>query len=299
MSFNCENSKESSDNELIKSTDLIIVNDSTKRKCSEQFFSLKRTKKEDEIKQKSAGRPSSSVRSYFEKINEKDSRCKIDKNCKPIKSACFTNEKNHLEKYHSDLYEKIKKEETKKVIDSKQQSISGFFDQKLTKYKPNDPRQIQLEKHFSFFFAATKYPFNLIYNQLFRNLIHCLNGRFNIPGLVKVNNYAIEFNCQMKDKIKKLLKEANFLTLSTDIWTSKNMEHSYLALNCHFYDKKLESNQTLLIALELLEEKHTGYVIKEAIEKIIKSYDINYSKILRLISDDGSNLVKSFKSLIY
>ena len=40
MSFNCENSKESSDNELNESTDLIIVKDSTKRKCSEQFFSL-------------------------------------------------------------------------------------------------------------------------------------------------------------------------------------------------------------------------------------------------------------------
>ena len=50
MSFNCENSKGSSHNELNVTTDLIIVKDSTKRKCSKQFFSLKRTKKEDEIK---------------------------------------------------------------------------------------------------------------------------------------------------------------------------------------------------------------------------------------------------------
>ena len=52
--------------------------------------------------------------------------------------------------------------------------------------------------------------------------------------LVKINYYAIGFKKQMIDYIKHLSR-ANFITLSTDIWTSKNIDNSFLALNSHFF----------------------------------------------------------------
>ena len=118
--------------------------------------------------------------------------------------------------------------------------------------------------------AATSYPFNLIYCEEFRDFIIFLNPKFNIPGLIKINNYANEFSEKMICEIETRLKEANFLTLSTDLWTTKNMKNSFLALNCHFYDKKLNSNQTVLLSLKLMNEKHSAENIKEAIKNIIE-----------------------------
>jgi hypothetical protein len=97
--------------------------------------------------------------------------------------------------------EETKLKSNKTSSNSKQQTLPDILNKKQ-KYNDFDQKQVNNEKALAYFFAASRYPYNMIDNDAFRNLLTQLDPKFNIPGLTKLTNHAIEF---MHEKIKDLL----------------------------------------------------------------------------------------------
>jgi predicted transposase YdaD len=87
---------------------------------------------------------------------------------------------------------------------------------KKQKYNDFDQKQVNNEKALAYFFAASRYPYNMINNDAFRNLLTQLDPKFNIPSLTKLTNHAIELENLMHEKIKDLLLNTSSVALTTD-----------------------------------------------------------------------------------
>ena len=75
----------------------------------------------------------------------------------------------------------------------------------------------------------------------------------------------------------------------------KGLTESYLAVNCYFYDEKQEKKNVLILALKLFPHPHYAENIKKCLQKVIQEYNIDYEKIFKTITYNGSNMVKAFK----
>ena len=286
----------------MSTTDQILINledevnpnedNSGKRKNYDENSSVKKSKT-------NVGRPQTSKKlyQYFDKKG-KDGVCLIE-NCKikTIATYCNSNLKKHLERHHQKEYQLIIEYEKSNQI-NKSSSNQIKIDQMLIqeKYKDNEFRQIKGEKLLSYLFNATKLEYDFINCKAFRMLINFLDPKLKIPGLIKIENIGLNLQEQMNEKIKNILKDCNFITLATDLWTTKNMRNSYLALTCHYFDNKNIKNENILLCLSLMNQKHSSENIKKEIEKVLEKFEINFSKVLRIITDNGSNLVKCFKT---
>jgi hypothetical protein len=292
-----------SDEEL--SDEVILVDENKKRKISEQNLNVKLLKTCDNTqneKQKLGRHSTSLIRKYF-KINEKlqIANCEIDNCNKIVKNACTTNLKSHAKTHHLKFLKVIENEETKlksnKISSNlKQQTFPNILN-KNQKYNHFEQKRVNNEKALAYFFAASRYPYNMIKNDVFRNLLTQLDLKFNIPGLTKLTNHAIKLENSMHEKIKDLLLNTSSVALTTDWWTTKNLINSYLCLTTHFYNENIKSFVNILLGLQVINENHLGENIKLYIEKILKTYNLPIKSITRIVTDNGSNMIKTLKVL--
>ncbi len=85
--------------------------------------------------------------------------------------------------------------------------------------------------------------------------------------------------------------------LTTDLWTTKNLFNSYPCLIANIYNENTKSFVNNLLGLEVINEKHSGENIKLCIEKILKTYNLRIKSITRIVTDNGSNIIKALKVL--
>ena len=279
--------------------DIILIESPNKRKNNEIDSVNKRIKNVHQ-----AGRPQeSAVWKYFQKVNVKDAKCLIEdcpQSKRLIKTENHANVKKHLKNYHEEIHEKVMEIDKRNIKEKNikdQTKITEMFQPKEL-YKPNEYRQIHGEKLLSYFLCSTKFPYYLLKITSFRNFINFLDAKFKIPGLIKVNNHSVDMEFQMISKIKSLVKDCEFLTCATDLWTTKNMSNSFMALTCNFYDKNSNKAFDILLGLELINEKHSSENIKKVIQKLYLKYEIENENVLRIITDNGSNMVKCFNTIL-
>lgn len=96
------------------------------------------------------------------------------------------------------------------------------------------------------------------------------------------------------NKVKRMLGEVEFLTLTTDMWTS-NQTESYLALTGHYISKDWQT-KSVLLACNRFVGPHTAIDIKNAVLQICQRWGIE-GKINAIVSDNAANVVKSVEGL--
>jgi hypothetical protein len=101
----------------------------------------------------------------------------------------------------------------------------------------------------------------------------------------------------MKLKIQQAMSTTKKIHLCANIWSKKRLTSSYLVLTAHFFsfiDQKLHHPA---LAVRRLDHPHTGEAISALAYTIIEEWGIQLSKLQFIITDDGSSMLKAFKSL--
>lgn len=142
------------------------------------------------------------------------------------------------------------------------------------------------------FVASTNSAFSIVENKDFIKLVEYVSQtKANIPTtktLMSDLNYKYE---QLKNRLKEIIANANFLCLTADVWTKRSK--SYLGVSIHFLDDQL-NRQSYLLALKRIYGRHTHAVLAEMLFKIQKEFNIKRSKVTHIITDGGSNFRKAF-----
>lgn len=286
--------------------DLSESNDSSEEdEQTDAFGKLMLSSQSSQEKRKYVGRKQEQeIHNYFEynkTLNK--STCKVT-NCKAeISGKKSSNLKTHLKAFHGKEYgnylqeeNKRKAKKSKSEASTSQAKITFFGSQlKTKKYDKNHPIVKGFMLRLVKLISTTSLPVSLVIKDVFRELIWYFDPKIPFPnqnGMVNEINKVYE---EGKKEIKNKIKNANKLILGSDIWSKKGLAESYLAINCYFYDENEKRKNVLVLALRLFPHPHSAENIKNLFQETIKEYEIEYEKIFKVITDNGSNMIKTFK----
>lgn len=131
-------------------------------------------------------------------------------------------------------------------------------------------------------------PLSIVENAGFLEYSKTLNPLYTVPSRnILRNNILSTKYVEEVAKLKSILHDVKYVSLTTDIWQSdSNM--SYLSLTCHFvHDMQLHSR--VLSVKEITSVHHTGKNIAADISAILTEWDLD-GKIVTIVSDNGANI---------
>ncbi|XP_030763197.1 zinc finger BED domain-containing protein 1-like [Sitophilus oryzae] len=136
-------------------------------------------------------------------------------------------------------------------------------------------------------------PFSIVSDRGFRKLLNELEPSYLIPSRPTFSKSLMPARYEEKsEKLKNLLKTADHVMVSTDSWTSINME-SYTAITAHFINSDWHSQGCLLSCFSY-SDRHTAENIAKELKRVTNEWDIS-EKIYAISTDNAANIVAATK----
>ncbi|KAF0749986.1 zinc finger BED domain-containing protein 1-like [Aphis craccivora] len=178
-----------------------------------------------------------------------------------------------------------------------EESSSKIIDKqtKMTQFTLNKTSKIKIDNALAYFIATSMTPYNVVEKEGFKLFVNALNPSYKLPSRKTVTESRIpNLYIETRNSVGKIIKRANYVSFTTDCWTSSSNK-PFIAMTCHFNTNfKLES--VCLGCIELSED-HTGENIADIIQILILDYEIPDWKICSITTDHGSNMLKAVENL--
>ncbi|KAK4391364.1 putative AC transposase [Sesamum angolense] len=172
---------------------------------------------------RSSKRKQSIVWEHFTKVRVNDSLHAKCNYCEKLLSGGSTYGTAHLKKHLKNAYPKFKLEH-----------IIGLSGSPRNEFKFD---LVKSRKDLAIACIMHKYPFNIGEHEYFEIFLSGLNPDFKLPCRNTIRSDVIEVYEEEKVKSYKLLDELRCkVSLTTDIWTSKQSHVAYCCLTVHFVD---------------------------------------------------------------
>ncbi|XP_055082535.1 E3 SUMO-protein ligase ZBED1-like isoform X2 [Periophthalmus magnuspinnatus] len=137
-------------------------------------------------------------------------------------------------------------------------------------------------------------PFSMVEGEGFTNLLKILDPLYKVPCHKTVKTMVEERYQQKKKKAEGELKKASAVSLTADMWTSRNMD-AYLGVTCHYLSDNFELS-TILLGVQYFPVTHTAAHITEAGSTMMAEWGIA-DKVCAMVTDGARNIVESVNCL--
>lgn len=131
-----------------------------------------------------------------------------------------------------------------------------------------------------------------------QRLIGKLQPCYKLPGRTYFTNTVIP---QLFDKCKlaiiESLSQVEWISFTTDMWTSDVNYQSYISLTGHWLDKDFERKHAVFSIRLFVEGSHTGENISNVLNLLLQENNIPHNKIHILLRDGGANIKKGAKNM--
>ena len=132
----------------------------------------------------------------------------------------------------------------------------------------------------------------------FRELIGELDPRFKIPHSKKLGIEIENLYGNFKRKISSSLQNDRIISICTDIWSKPGMTASFLGITAHYFSYQDGQRHNVTLAVSRLPSPQTADRILEAFDAFVCQWNIPQSKLFRVLTDNGSNMVVALKDRI-
>ena len=230
----------------------------------------------------SGNRKVSDVWEYFEKVADtKKAMCTIC-NKEFAYLGGTTNLCNHITSKHALNYcPDIKKKNT----------LDGF----LRPAKCSDARMKNITDRVTQMIVQDLRPIRVVECDGFRDLISYLEPGYVLPSRKQFTADINLKHARCKEVLKeRLKKEVQFMSLTTDIWTSLATK-SYLTVTAHYIDRSWALQAFVLETLPF-PERHTGVNIADKLKALVGRWEIMDS-VMMVSHDQGSNMKATMEIL--
>ncbi|XP_062292961.1 E3 SUMO-protein ligase ZBED1-like [Scomber scombrus] len=127
-------------------------------------------------------------------------------------------------------------------------------------------------------------------------MLATLDAQYEPPGRKYFSETAIpKLYNQLRGEITSELKEANFVALTTDMWSSINMS-PYMSITAHYVSKDWTLKSKCL-ETAFAPESHTAAVLAEALQDGLQAWGVGEEKVACITSDNGANIVAAVRDL--
>ena len=176
-----------------------------------------------------------------------------------------------------------------------QPRITESFE-RCTPYSTDSKKWKQVTEKLTIMLAKLMLPFSLVDEKVFHDFVGELDPRYKPPSRKYMSDTAIpaKYN-DVKSKVIADLKEAKYVSLTTDAWSSSTLD-PYLSLTVHFLTPTWKL-QCYCLRTIYLPDSHTGQNIATMIRNILHEYGIHLAAVVSITTDSGKNMVKACEEL--
>jgi len=100
---------------------------------------------------------------------------------------------------------------------------------------------------------------------------------------------------RMTDNIQNDLRLARRVVIGKDCWSKKSLTASFLAISASFYHPSRHHPIHVLLNIQQITHPHTGDMLADKLIGTLESWGIGKSKVLMIITDNGSNMIKAVR----
>lgn len=140
----------------------------------------------------------------------------------------------------------------------------------------------------------TTQPLSTITQKAYIEHMKIIDPEFIVPGEKKIRMMIAQSYEYNKNKLMQLLKTAQSISLTTDLWSSRS-KHGYLGLTATWINQDFEIIDVLL-EISYFPAPHTAEAIAKAIKNIIQKWEIE-GRVLSVTTDNGANVVAAIREL--
>ena len=157
----------------------------------------------------------------------------------------------------------------------------------------NDQRAKLIHVKIGEMIARDCQPYSVVEDAGFNALVHVLEPRYHIPSRKYFRETVIPGIVKtVEAKIKTKLEGVNYISFTTDVWSSEVNSDSLLSLTAHWVDDTFHRFLAVL-QVQPLEQRHTGEYIAMKISKSLSDWDISSEQVHCVVRDNGSNMIKA------
>lgn len=141
---------------------------------------------------------------------------------------------------------------------------------------------------------STTQPLSTVTNKAYIEHMHIIDPEFVIPGEKKLRMMIARSYGYNKEKLSQLLKTAQSISLTADLWTSRS-KHGYLGLTATWINQNFEILDVLL-EITYFPTPHTAEAIANIIKDSIQRWKIE-DRVITITTDNGSNMIAAINKL--
>ena len=161
---------------------------------------------------------------------------------------------------------------------------------KKVKWDVTDSRAKEFNDSVLRYIVGENRPINTLDQPFFISMLHRFKPVYKVPSRTYFTSKMLPASCRnMNKKIGNIVENCEYLSLTSDIWTSNYTQDSFMALTGHFIDSEFKRS-TAVLKVQNFPDSHTGENICTMLNKIISDYSIDRSKIFLVVTDNASNM---------
>lgn len=116
-------------------------------------------------------------------------------------------------------------------------------------------------------------------------------------GSATMNKLMNDQFISKSERLHALLGQARRVTICLDGWTKNGLSSSYVGISACFFDPSTALPRHAFLNLSEMGHPHTGEKLAECLHNCLAKWGITPEKIILVISDNGSNMIKAIKLL--
>ncbi|GES84622.1 zinc finger BED domain-containing protein 1-like [Rhizophagus clarus] len=171
---------------------------------------------------------------------------------------------------------------------------SGIISPMHTQSASNKNGQKEKELSTLRWILLTTQPLSTITQKAYIEHMYIIDPQFTVPGEKKLKMMIARSYGYNKEKLKLLLKTAQSISLTTDLWSSRS-KHGYLGLTATWINKNFEIMDVLLV-ISYFPTPHTAKAITEGIKNAMQKWEIE-NLVVSIITDNRVNVVAAIRDL--
>lgn len=234
---------------------------------------------------------------FTQQKNEK-ARCDLCKNIFSYKNGTTSNLRKHLANKHNIHPPKESKncnqnsnDENKDEFENHEKKCQNNIVQYMRTVSVS--RKKQIDNLILKMIVKDFQPFSIVEDEGFVALLKFIEPHYEVPHRTHFSrDLLLPLYNESVQKLIVILKDAHYITLTTDTWTSAATE-SFIAVTAHFINKNWEM-VSYLLDCSVINESHTAENLRESVIQIVKKYNIQ-SKVRAIVTDNAKNMLSAFQ----
>lgn len=242
---------------------------------------------------------------------EEGSCVTVSRGGKDKRKFTTTNLRNHLSIKHPAKFStlQIQAEEEKKKGQLKRKSddacstaehrkrmktqltLQSSFDASK-QWDKNSVKSMTVTKLIGEMIALDNQPFSIVEDIGFVRLLKHAFPNYQIPSRIDLSSNVIpDLYTRARSVVLRRLENSQSCSFTTDVWTCKHTNNSFISLSVHFIDET--TRRSYVLHASHFPGSHTGERIAEKFNEMIENWNIPISNCHLLITDNAANMCKA------